>query len=219
MRRGGIIGSGISGGAGAYAGEPVVWNGSAWVAVPSGSLLQVGGDGSNCKTEIGPMAGAPTSSAALYLLTAGGTPGTATYAAASDGTNLNLNAPAGGGFVALRSGTTVLAIFDGAAGGVFSVSQGWAPGFASLTPVNGANALSAANSAVTCLNLVAGATGAVTITSATAAAKQQLVLVRNNTSQTVTFQFATGTGVSLATLTSAWITSDGTNAVKMMAGT
>ena len=96
-----------------------------------------------------------------------------------------------------------------------------AAGYAAVTPVNGANALSAANSAVANLNLVAGATAAVTITDALtpAAAKGALLFVRNNTTQTVTFGWSSGTTITIATLTSALVTSDGTNAIKLMAGT
>ena len=52
-----------------------------------------------------------------------------------------------------------------------------------------------------------------------AAAKGALLFVRNNTTQTVTFGWSTGTTITLSTLTSALVTSDGTNAVKLMAGT
>ena len=94
-------------------------------------------------------------------------------------------------------------------------------GYVAVTPVNGANTLTAAQSAVANLNLLAGATAAVTVTDALtpAAAKGALLFVRNNTSQTVTFGWSTGTTITLATLTSALVTSDGTNAVKLMAGT
>lgn len=95
----------------------------------------------------------------------------------------------------------------------------FAPGEQPFTPSNGANSLSAALSYCTMLNLVAGASATVTITSATAASTRQMVVVRNNTSQTVNWGWATGSTVSLATLTSALITSDGTNALIMMKGT
>ena len=94
-------------------------------------------------------------------------------------------------------------------------------GYVAVTPANGANTLTAAQSAVANLNLLAGATAAVTVTDALtpAAAKGALLFVRNNTTQTVTFGWSTGTTITLSTLTSALVTSDGTNAVKLMAGT
>lgn len=94
-----------------------------------------------------------------------------------------------------------------------------APGYQHFAPAAGANTLTAAQSAAGSLVLDAGAASGVNITSATPAATQQLQLIRNNTSQTVTFGWATGGTITIATLTSAWVTSDGTNAIKMMAGT
>jgi hypothetical protein len=122
--------------------------------------------------------------------------------------------------VSVGDGTNTAHVLVSSANGMMKLlTTGLCAVYAHFGPSNGANSLTAAQSAATCLVLDAGASGAVTVTSLTAAAAKQLVCVRNNTSQTVTFQFASGTGVTLNTATSAWITSDGTNAVKMMAGT
>jgi len=92
-------------------------------------------------------------------------------------------------------------------------------GYASMTPVNGAQTLTYAQSHADELELLAGATGAVTLTSRRMPKSSVKQTVRNNTSQTVTYGWSTGTTVSLATATSAIISADGTNARKMLAGT
>lgn len=92
-------------------------------------------------------------------------------------------------------------------------------GYVSKTPANGANTLSYAESYAETLDLLAGASAGVTINNVRPPKKNNRVLVRNNTSQTVTFGWLSGSTVTLATATSAWIGADGTNAVKLMAGT
>lgn len=58
-----------------------------------------------------------------------------------------------------------------------------------------------------------------TITSAMDATIGQRVLVRNNTAQTVNWAWASGASVAIPTGTAMWVGSDGTNAIKLMAGT
>lgn len=87
-------------------------------------------------------------------------------------------------------------------------------------PSDANQTLSEADSQFNVFNILAGVvTAGRTITWARAATLGSLIFVRNNTAQTITVAFATGTGVTLATATSALITSDGTNAVKIITGT
>ena len=90
---------------------------------------------------------------------------------------------------------------------------------ATITPVNGANALTAAQSKQFFLRVLAGATAAVTLTSTAAANVGNMMLVKNETTQTVTFAWATGTGIAIPTTTSMWVGCDGTNAIKLGAMT
>lgn len=93
---------------------------------------------------------------------------------------------------------------------------------ATIIPVNGAagvNVLTNAQSQADVLILAAGATGAFTITVNRPAANAGSLLVRNNTSQTATIQFASGTGTTIATTVAAVVYSDGTNAQKALSGT
>lgn len=57
-----------------------------------------------------------------------------------------------------------------------------------------------------------------TLTSTQTAASRREVLVKNNTAQTVTFAWASGTGVTIATTKSAIVGSDGTNAITLLTG-
>jgi hypothetical protein len=93
------------------------------------------------------------------------------------------------------------------------------PGFLSFTPVNGAQALTNAQSDANFVILNASASATVTITSQRRAADTSCVWVRNNTTQTVNFQFLSGTPAVLLTLTSAMVCSDGVNAQSVMKGT
>ena len=94
-------------------------------------------------------------------------------------------------------------------------------GYLSYTPANGSNTLTSAQAAVGNLYLAAGATAAVTITDplTLSQAKGAQLVIRNTTSQTVTFGWSTGTGCTIATATSAVVTSDGTQCVVMVHGT
>lgn len=58
-----------------------------------------------------------------------------------------------------------------------------------------------------------------TITSALDATIGQRVLVRNNTAQTITWAWASGTGAAIPTGTAMWVGSDGTNAISLGAMT
>lgn len=69
------------------------------------------------------------------------------------------------------------------------------------------------------LNIQAGViTAGRTITSARNVTASQRIFVKNNTAQTITFQWATGTGVTIATTKAALIGSDGTNAIVLLQG-
>ena len=92
-------------------------------------------------------------------------------------------------------------------------------GYVSMTPANGAQALTYAQSHADELELLAGATLAFTLTSKRVPAANSRQTIRNNTTQTATFGWKTGTTVTVATATSAVIVGDGTNARKMMVGT
>ena len=100
-----------------------------------------------------------------------------------------------------------------------SVPVGQVGGYAAITPTNGANALTAAQSWAEYLVCAAGATGAVTVTSTQPASVYARQLVRNETNQNVTFKWASGTGVVIATLTSVDVRCDGTNAIAGIVGT
>jgi hypothetical protein len=93
---------------------------------------------------------------------------------------------------------------------------------ASITPVNGAggvNVLTPAQSQCAVLILASGATAGFTITVNRPAVNAGWMLVRNNTGQTATIQFASGTGTTIATTVAAIVYSDGTNAQKALSGT
>ena len=101
-----------------------------------------------------------------------------------------------------------------------SVPAAQVGGYAAITPVNGANALSAAQSWAEYLVCAAGATGAVTVTSTQPASVYARQLVRNETSQTVTFKWAgDAVGLAIATLTSVDVRCDGVIALAGHIGT
>lgn len=92
-------------------------------------------------------------------------------------------------------------------------------GYVSMTPVNGAQTLTYTQSHAEFLELAAGASAGFTLTSKQGPAANSRQTIRNNTTQTATFGWKTGTTVTVATATSAVIVGDGTNARKMVAGT
>ncbi len=101
-----------------------------------------------------------------------------------------------------------------------SVPSGAVGGYATITPTNGANALTDAQSWAEYLVCAAGATGAVTITSTQPFSAGARQLVRNETNQTITFKWAgDATGVTIATLTSVDVRCNGTIAIAGLVGT
>lgn len=86
--------------------------------------LTAGGNGSDFKTIIGPLAGAETSYGAIYFLPAATSPSTTNYGVAGEGTNIYLNAP--GGFVATNTATVVLR--DAGAVGALTINLNHAAG-------------------------------------------------------------------------------------------
>jgi hypothetical protein len=178
-----------------------------------------GGGGSDYKAHIGPLSGFETSNAALWLLGNGTARTSNNPTVYSDGTSAIVNAPSGSGNVQFGAGGGAAAFTINFNLGTVTTSYAWCPGYAHFTPVNGAQALTSAQSQANVLVLDASASGGFTLTSTTTAAAGQLQLIRNNTSQTCTFGWATGGTITIATATSALVASDGTNAVKMMAGT
>ena len=124
-----------------------------------------------------------------------------------------------GALTVTPTGTTTPALSVGSLS--TSVNNTLLTGYLSYTPANGSNTLTSAQAAVGNLYLAAGATAAVTITDplTLSQAKGAQLVIRNTTSQTVTFGWSTGTGCTIATATSAVVTSDGTQCVVMVHGT
>jgi hypothetical protein len=210
--------------------------------VPTGTsnlhaMFYAGGQGTtDAATCIGPLPGNETTYAGIYFMApntapTGAVPGAGAVYAATNGSGINIGASGGAANVNIfcnnfgtqlgQFGTGASYISNGPGAAKFNLNANvatlsaaaFAPGTNTITPVNGANALSAAQSQANLLIVKAGATGAVTLTSATTAAAQQVVTVVNQTSQTVTFQFASGTGVAIPAGTRLTIGSDGTNAI------
>lgn len=120
-----------------------------------------------------------------------------------------------GGALNLSGGTGTSAY------GTAQIQSPLGAGYLAYTFASDANqTLTAAQSANNILVINSGVTSTGrTITLSRPAADKSLIFVKNNNAQTITIAFATGTGVTVATATSALITTDGTNAVKIMAGT
>jgi len=91
-------------------------------------------------------------------------------------------------------------------------------GYATLAPT-ATQTLSAAQSAVSMLQFTGSTASAVTSALTPAQAKGALLFLRNADTSTVTFGWSTGTTCSMVTVTSALVTSDGTNCVILMKGT
>ena len=101
-----------------------------------------------------------------------------------------------------------------------SVPAGQVGGYATITPANGANTLSAAQSWAEFLEVKATASGAVTLTSLQPLSVHARQLVKNETSQTVTFKWAgDAVGLAILTLTSVDVRCDGSIAVAGLVGT
>ena len=128
--------------------------------------------------------------------------GQATTQATTQGGNLTL----GGG-----SGTST--------NGLVSMASPVDLGYLSFTPSGGSNVLTVTQSANNIFDLQSGALSGVTLTISRAATGPGQVIVKNRTSQTVTVQWLSGTGVNVLTGNSALIGSDGTNAVALINGT
>jgi hypothetical protein len=137
------------------------------------------------------------------------------------GTSLSITAQAGGG----SSDGGALILGGGAHSGASQVDgsiQLTTPvnmGEVEFTPVNGANALTNAQSNGNILHLLAGASAGFTITYLRRIADPSLIFVRNDTSQTATIAYQSGGTVTVATATSALIASTGSNLVKILIGT
>jgi len=101
--------------------------------------------------------------------------------------------------------TRVLSPFDG--------------GWLTFLPASGSQTLTPAQSANNFMNFNPGTGLAFTIVISRPAANPGQVWVRNSCASTATIQWLTGASVSVPTLTSALIGSDGTNAVILMKGT
>lgn len=120
-----------------------------------------------------------------------------------------------GGVLQLLGGTGTTA--DGRVFVGMSFDHGW---IQYTFPADANQTWNAIQSANNFINILAGViTAGRTITIRRRLAAPGQIFVRNNTAQTITIQWLTGGGVTLATNTSAIIGSDGTNAVKLMTGT
>lgn len=87
-------------------------------------------------------------------------------------------------------------------------------------PSDANQTLSEADSQFNILNILAGViTAGRTITITRAAILGSLLFIRNNTAQTVTIQFTTGASITMATATSALVSSNGTDVVKIITAT
>lgn len=125
----------------------------------------------------------------------------------NNGGQLQLSGGAGGGSLGTSEDGAVV------------VGTPFSGGLLSITPVNGANNLSVAQSDKNFVLLNAGATGVFTITYARKIATTTCVWIKNLTSQTATIAYESGGTVTLATVTSALVCSDGSNLQKIMTGT
>lgn len=101
-----------------------------------------------------------------------------------------------------------------------SVPAAQVGGYATITPANGANTLTAAQSWAEYLLCKATASGAVTVTSLQPLSVHARQLVRNETSQTITFKWAgDAVRLAIATLTSVDVRCDGVIALAGHIGT
>jgi hypothetical protein len=86
-------------------------------------------------------------------------------------------------------------------------------------PTDANQTLTKMQSVAETLNIAAGViTAGRTLTSTLSSVKSRKIMIKNNTAFTITYQWATGTGVTIATGKSAIIGSDGTNAIVLLQG-